>query len=427
MKKGKIIAFCRLALVSLSLFGQTTREEMFQTPEKTGGVYYAYPTPEAHNNTTPPKGYKPFYISHYGRHGSRYLISDADYTWVLRLFDEAHEAKALTTLGEGVRSRLATVCQGVSKVGGDLTPLGRRQHREIAGRMYDAFPEVFADGDSISARSTVVWRCAMSMVAFGDRLKELNPKLAISYEMSERYMDYLNYHTDESNLFTNGKNGPWAEEYRKFKEEHTNPDRLVASLFSDKNFVRKAVNPSDVMWGLYWIASDMQDMETGISFYDIFQPQELFDLWQCFNYQMYVGNANHAAGNGIVVANAKNLLRNILESADEAIENPKLCATLRFGHDGNLIPLAAILRLDDCNVAVSDPAELYKHWCDFKVSPMAGNVQIVFFNKKQGTSDDILVKFMLNEKEAKIPVATDSFPFYRWKDVRSYYTNILAQ
>ena len=178
------------------------------------------------------------------------------------------------------------------------------------------------------------------------------------------------------------------------------------------------------MWGLYWIASDMQDMETKVSFYDLFTADELFGLWQSNNYHFYAGNANHAAGNGIVVANASNLLRNIVESADEAIANPKIAATLRFGHDGNVIPLAAILRLEDCNVALSDPAEVYRHWADFKIVPMAANIQIIFFNKKNGTADDVLVKFMLNEKEVKIPVSTDCYPFYHWKDVRNFYRQL---
>ena len=290
--------------------------------------------------------------------------------------------------------------------------------------MYASFPEVFKGTPSISARSTVVLRCAMSMVAFGDRLKELNPGLRISYEASQKYMDYLNYHTDESNRFTSSHDGPWAEEYRKFEDVHTNADRLIASLFKDKRFILKKVNPKEVMWGMYWVASDMQNAETKVSFYDLFEPQELFDLWQCINYRFYVGNANHADGKGIVVANAKSLLRNILDSADEAIRKGGIAATLRFGHDGNVIPLVALMQIENCNVAVDDPYEVYKVWSDFKVVPMAANVQIVFFRNEKN-ADDILVKIMHNENEVHIPVPTDMFPFYKWSDVESYYRNIL--
>ena len=39
--------------------------------------------------------------------------------------------------------------------------------------------------------------------------------------------------------------------------------------------------------------------------------------------------------------------------------------------------------------------------------------------------DDILVKFLHNESEARIPVKTDMFPFYKWSDVESFYRDIL--
>ena len=424
MRLKQLLLCGMMWMCCVPLGAQTSKEEMFSTIEKTGGVYSAYPLDFA-PQTRAPKGYKPFYVSHYGRHGSRYLIGDRDYKWLVDLFEEAHREGALSDLGEDARQRLLKVWEEAEGHGGDLTPLGVRQHRGIAERMYAAFPEAFKGNPSISARSTVVLRCAMSMVAFGDRLKELNPNLRISYEASHKYMDYLNYHTDESNRFTSSTDGPWAEEYRKFEDVHTNPDRLIASLFKDKRFILKKVNPKEVMWGMYWVASDMQNAETKVSFYDLFQPQELFDLWQCINYRFYVGNANHADGKGIVVANAKSLLRNILDSADEAIQKGGIAATLRFGHDGNVIPLVALMQIENCNVAVDDPYEVYKVWSDFKVVPMAANVQIAFFRNEKGSADDILVKILHNEHEVHIPVQTDQFPFYKWSDVESYYRNLL--
>ena len=421
MKRIKFtISLFSCLLINCGLNAQTTKQEIFENIEKTAGVYLAYPTKGVKPQTEAPKGYSPFYISHYGRHGSRYLISDQDYKWVINLFKLADEQKALTILGKDVCKRLQALWPEVEGRGSDLTPLGVQQHQEIAYRMYNSFPNVFKGEKNISARSTIVLRCAMSMAAFGDKLKELNPKLNISYEASPKYMDYMNFHTDESNRFTSDKTGPWVEEYKKFEKEKTNPDRLVKSLFSDSVFVRRNVNPHNLMWGLYWITSDMQNMETKVSFYDIFEKQELFDLWQCINYRFYVGNANHADGHGIVVANAKPLLKNILECAEEAINNENIAATLRFGHDGNVIPLAAILELNDCNASISRPEDVYKVWSDFKIVPMAGNIQIIFYKKNQSNKDDILVKILLNEEEAKIPIKPYSFPFYKWSDVKSF-------
>lgn len=411
-----------LAIFCLGVNAQTTFEEISADLNKAGGVYLAYPTVET-KQTPAPKGYKPFYVSHYGRHGSRYLLSDRDYQWIIQLMEKAETVNGLTPLGHDVLKRLNMVWEEAQGRAGDLTPLGVRQHQGIAKRMSKNFPEVFRGKRHVSARSTVVYRCAMSMVAFGDRLKQLNPQLDMSYEMSEKYMSYLNYHSARSNAFTHGKKGPWVEEYRKFEEAQVHPDRLVSTLFSNADFIRCEVNPSELMWGLYWIAVDMQDMETPVSFFDLFTAKEMFDLWQCVNYRFYMGNANPLASNGIVMANAKSLVENILESADAAIKDRSIAATLRFGHDGNVIPLLALLQIENFDVAVAGPAEVYKHWCDFKATPMASNVQIVFFENKAG---DILVKFMHNEKEVHVPVKTDQWPFYHWNDVKEYYQKRLS-
>lgn len=411
-----------LAIFCLGVNAQTTFEEISADLNKAGGVYLAYPTVET-KQTPAPKGYKPFYVSHYGRHGSRYLLSDRDYQWIIQLMEKAETVNGLTPLGQDVLKRLNMVWEEAQGRAGDLTPLGVRQHQGIAERMSKNFPEVFRGKRHVSARSTVVYRCAMSMVAFGDRLKQLNPQLDMSYEMSEKYMSYLNYHSARSNAFTHGKKGPWVEEYRKFEEAQVHPDRLVSTLFSNADFIRCEVNPSELMWGLYWIAVDMQDMETPVSFFDFFTAKEMFDLWQCVNYRFYMGNANPLASNGIVMANAKSLVENILESADAAIKDRSIAATLRFGHDGNVIPLLALLQIENFDVAVAGPAEVYKHWCDFKATPMASNVQIVFFENKAG---DILVKFMHNENEVHVPVKTDQWPFYHWNDVKEYYQKRLS-
>lgn len=416
------IAIC----LAFGCYAQTSLQEIEQNPLKAGGVYYAYPVSDENakslRQAPTPKGYEPVYVSHYGRHGSRYLISDNDYRWVIDKLTEARDAGALTPLGQQVLDRLDTVWTEAEGRGGDLSPLGVRQHKGIAGRLANKYPEIFLKGEiDISARSTTVIRCVLSMDAFCERLKELNPRLNIVRESSNRYMDYLNYHSPESNEFTSD-NGPWHEEYRKFRLAHTNPDRLMSAIFSNPEWVYKNVNPDELMWGLYWIAVGMQDIETPVSLIDLFTAQELFDLWQCVNYGFYVRDSNYAGNNGLVVANARNLLGNIINTADQVLAAGRPSATLRFGHDGNLIPLAAILGLEGCDESVSDPAEFYRHFADFKIAPMAGNIQMIFVRNKKDPAD-VLVKIMLNEQDRLVPGVGESptSPWYRWTDLRDFY------
>ncbi len=426
MKLKKITLGFVLAAVTLPVMSQTTREEMFADIRKTAGVYYAYLAPEKLEYTAPPKGYKPFYISHFGRHGSRYLIGENEYTDPIDKLAAADSKGKLSKKGKDALARLREIYKEAEGRSQDLSPLGVRQHRGVAERMYGAFPEVFSDGKTVSARSSMIMRCAMSMVAFGDRLKELSPALKISYEASQKYMPYLTGRSEESNEYT-GSKGPWRVEYNKFRKAHTNSARFAAALFNDQEYVAKYVDADELMWEFYWVASDLQNMETEISLYDLFTKDELFDLWQCFNMQFYYGNANSLPSGGKVMNSYKPLLRDIIVRADSAIANPEMAATLRFAHDSNIVPLTALMRINDCAVAIDEPDSLYCYWTDFKISPMCANLQIVFFNKKGGTADDVLVKFILNEHEAKIPVETDNYPYYRWPDVKAYYEKILEE
>ncbi len=412
-----------LCITSIST-AQTTKEEVFDNIKQTGGVYFAYPSDKIKPETPSPKGYKPFYISHFSRHGSRYLISDSEYKDVLDLLVKAKQEKALTPLGKETLHRLQKVWEEVEHRGGDLSPLGVREHKGIAERMYQSYPEVFEKDASIYACATTVMRCALSMDAFCERLKELNPNLQTHRDASMFHQRYLNHHTKEAVAWRSAPD-TWRIEYNKFEQEHIKPNRLVQSIFSDDTFVLRKVNPKDFMWGMYWIASGMQNIETETSFYDLFEKQELFDIWQCHNYQRYACDANYALNNGLMFENNKPMLRNILDEAEKAINSNKRGANLRFAHDGNLVPMALLLHLEGCYESIENPYDFYKVWSDFKITPMAGNIQLVFY-KSRDKNEPILVKFLLHENEVLVPpIKTNNAPYYEWNDVKEFYEDLL--
>lgn len=423
--KRKTIGVLVLFFFTQWVFAQTTREEIFDNIEKTGGVYFAYPEKEIRPQTPVPDGYEPFYISHLGRHGSRYLISDDEYKSMIDLFENAQKNNALTELGKDVLKRLQQLWTEVEGRGGDLSPRGIREQRGIAERMYSAYPAVFTRESKITACATTIVRCVLSMDAFCERLKELDPRLLISRNSGTRWQRFLNHHTEEAIAYRSAAN-TWKPGYIKFEKERVQPHRLSRSLFSNAKFMDEKTTPETVMWALFAIANGMQNVETKLSFYDLFTKQELFDLWQCKNYKTYVNDANSTLSAGIMMNNAKPLLKSILDSAQQVIQSNGKGADFRFAHDGNIIPLAMLLHLDGSFNSVADPANVYKAWSDFKVAPMAGNIQLVFFRK--AGSDEILVKFLQQEREVLVPPVTSKLlPYYRWSDVLNYYQLLLKQ
>ena len=194
MRFTKLLLGLGLAACAWPLSGQNARQEIYADPDKAGGVYYAY-TYDNPARTPAPEGYEPFYISHYGRHGSRYHSKEEAYAEPLAALRKADKAGALTPKGREVLAKVETLAADACKRYGDLSPRGVQEHRGIAERMFAAYPGVFStDGGRvcrIESRSTQVPRCILSMAAFNERLKELNPAIRATRDASARDLCYL--------------------------------------------------------------------------------------------------------------------------------------------------------------------------------------------------------------------------------------------
>lgn len=403
--------------ITSAIQAQTTKEEFTKDLKQSGGIYrvYDYVKPTA---TSAPIGYKPFYMSHYGRHGSRWIQTPQTYTGVHNVLSGAYKAGKLTKLGESLLKRVEIIAEDAFGKYGDLSPLGVIEHKAIAERMYNSFPEIFSTDNSrkcfIYSRSTPVPRCIISMAANNERLKELNPKIEILREPYAKN-SYLN------NSYTNTKKDSTASIIDDFLKKHLNCEVIISRIFSDPEYVNtKIANKISFVRDLNLINSDLLDVaHLNISMADILFPNELFVLWQAANLNMYYTCGPSAINGKVAMDSSKQLLKNILECADNAINHGDVSADLRFGHDSYIIPLLALMDVENMNIIENNPENVYKVWSDFKVSPMGANLQMIFF-KKEGSSD-ILVKFLHNENEVSIPVKTDKYPFYHWSDVKTYY------
>lgn len=415
MKYFKLLGIA-LFLPFFSLQAQTTKEEVMKNILQAGSTYYSYPTPTG-KLTPAPKGYKPFYISHYGRHGSRYMTTNKFYTDAIDCLDSANSKNKLTATGQNVLKRLKEAYADAYLRDGDLSKLGGRQHRGVATRMFHNFPEVFQPGTPVDAKSSTVMRCAISMSNFCLALQSLAPKINISVETSKRNMWYIA--NTEDSVPEAPTNKDIDAKVKAFKSSMYKPDRLMSVLFTDKDYVAQSVNGKRLMEQLWNVAEDMQcQPELKISFFDLFTNDELFDIWQTDNAGWYYWKGFFPESTPRYKA-YYNLLRNVLDTADRAIKKGGTAATLRFGHDSVVVPLAYLLHLKGCDGITSDVENLYKTWASFKITPMCGNIQLIFYRK--AGSDDILVKFLLNEHEVSIPVKTNMAPYYHWKDVEAFY------
>ena len=419
----------------LLILGSTTASQaqapLFETPAKdeiaanrylAGSNYLDYDRQLSTKALTPaPKGYEPFYMSHYGRHGSRWLIVDVDYTRPLGTLRSAKEAGKLTPLGEETLKKLEDFYPTSDKRLGDLTTVGERQHHGIGKRMVQNFPEIFKARDlKIDARSTVVTRCILSMIAECEELAAANPTAQIHNDVSESLQYYLNQPWDGI-VRQEGRN-TGDKETNDYSQKYTHPERLMKQLFNDQQWVYNNVNSGDFMRRLFDVATNMQSHDTDIELLSLFTDEELYDQWRIRNIGWYLDYGASPVSGQKMPFSQRNLLRNIIETADTVTQTQ---ATLRFGHEVCVMPLACLLELDNCGMAVKDLDNLDTYWRNYRIFPMGCNIQLIFYRPKKGKTGDILVKALLNEREAYMPTSTDSWPYYKWQDLRQYYLDKL--
>ena len=402
----------------LPISAQDMRTKIEQNPNYAGSNLLSYIYKET-PQTPAPKGYKPFYISTYGRHGSRWHTRPSYYESALRFFDDAARQNALTEHGKEVYARVKAICEHAEGREGQLTSKGVKEHRGIAERMVERYPEIFSTKGKqschIECLSTLYPRCLLSMAANNERIKELCPGVQFTRTTGERYKRFLApaYATTMASKYDSDNVQPVV------LRRYLNADRFIYSLFKPEYVA--TIDPYYAMQRIYYMAAIMQNFEdTDISLYDIFTTDELYGLWRARNIHFYTVFGNSVEFGDVTASDAVPLMRTIIADIDDVLANGGRSGCLRFGHDMAVVPLIVLLQMEGrCQrVSIRDFDKIESVWQDVNVTSMAANVQLVFYRNKQG---DVLVKALHNEAEVRLPLGGDSAPYYRWEDFRRYY------
>jgi hypothetical protein len=403
------------AIISLALWaqGNAALDQLKADPKKAYGNDYPYEQ-KARSLTKSPKGYKPFYISHYARHGSRYYWSDQLYKDLDSLMTTAHNNHQLTQEGEAFYSKFMAAKQELMTGVSELTQLGWEQHQFIARNMYNNFPEVFKKGGNVLAISSLSGRCVISMAAFCQELVQCNPEIEIREQSSRFTLDGV-VPTDGQNPVKHKfprPNKPRYESNRdKFPTDNSLYDKVVERVFTNTEGLPG--KPQMLGYNLVSLYTTLPSINHEGMMGNIVTDQEIVDRWEASNLGSY----------SWVFAGQYNMipiLEDIITKADAAINgSSNRISDLRFGHDTCIGPLTVLMGINGADLDPEDPYEvknIYQNWETCKAS----NIQLVFYRGKKGT-DDVIVKCLLNGKEAKLPVPTDMFPYYKWSDFKKYY------
>ncbi len=402
-----------MALTTMMAWAQggNAYDQLRENPKKSYGNDCPYPFDNA-QLTKAPRGYKPFYISHYSRHGSRYYWNDQLYKELDTLLTKAHDRHQLTAEGEAFYTKFMAAKQELATGVSELTQLGWEQHQRIARIMYNNFTDVFKKGGNVLAIASLSGRCVLSMSAFCQELVQCNPKIEIREQSSRFTLDGV-VPTDRQNPVKHRypRVKPRFEKNRdRFKSDDTLRDRVISRVFT---------STEGLPGNLHHIGSNLINLYTSLPnighegmMGNIITDDEIINQWE----QSNLGSYSWVFGPQYEMIP---ILQDIIGKADAVISgNRQRVADLRFGHDTCIGPLTVLMGINGADRDPEDPYEVkdcYQNWQTCKAS----NIQLIFYKGKK--SADILVKCLLNGKEARLPMATDCFPYYKWTDFRQFY------
>ena len=419
-------------------FAQTSREEIDAHPHLAqpthsiyAGPYYFKPIAKA------PKGYEPFYISHYGRHGSRYEAKEKYTTELVEILKIADEKGLLTAKGKELKAVADKIHSlQIGRIG-ELTTVGAEQHKAIARRMYDNFKSIFKRGSIINSRSSTYTRCILSMAAFNEGLKECNPLIETHLVASESDQKMIRPLSEVASDYNNSNRSKGDHEWKKISKEWQAKQDLshaANAIFTDIDAVSTLTGKSKFSGILYAIYKRLAFMQN-LGWHDrtlidsIFTPEERHTLYKYDNYYLFcVFGGTSLPDANRYFSTMHLLVDDIIKYADLAIEGKNSAsADLRFGHDYYLLGLLATAKFNeipmDCDY--KDIDKLAEQWRSYKFITMASNIQFIFYRSKK--SDDVLVRILHNENDVTLPIESATAPFYKWEDVKSHLvTNAAA-
>ena len=317
-----------LSLVCTRSSAQITKELVEQNPYLTAGVHHPYITSEI-LDTPAPKGFKPFYVTHYGRHGSRYQTSDRFYRKNTPWLVELGQKGLLTPKGEKLRDEMIWLQQEHKGVEGTLTAKGGFEQQGVAERLYDRCPQIFNQKDRpvVTSRSTNVHRVIQSMGNFNLGLKGRQPKLRMTQLTGDRYWDVLCHSTKGIERPEKARMNEVRDSLYEVYQAQLHPEDFFTDLSAVKELTGKTAAQFEYnLFVAVHILKTMDDTQ-GHDPLALFSTDDLVACGRLYNCELITWFI-HSKEGGICLDTTvgRPIVRDMLRTADAAIAGNDHCA-----------------------------------------------------------------------------------------------------
>ena len=409
------VALLFVALPSRAQLSEQMEAYLRECPQRAAFNIHAYEFLPL-KDTPAPSGYKPFYISHYGRHGSRSHSSDEPYVLLRDCLQAAVSEGIITPSGDSLLACARQMIELHGGMDGRLTSRGTREHEQIARRMYQRYPRVFKKGE-VHAISSEVQRCLVSMAAFTSSLRACKKDLVITWDCGDAYQP-----TITCNSPSEIKKKAYADSHSSLTDIPIDTMAVYSRYFTDPARGKELTGkPRSFISAIFNLARFAEVYDIEENWYRFLPWDAVVTAYARHALQGYLAFCNSVPYGDEALKNMDILANEIIKKADEAIAGAPVAADLVFGHDLPFMCICAYFGLEGFGYPRLTAEEAYRTWPGAKLCNFASNLQLVFYKNRKG---DILVKFLVNEQETPIPeIKAFSGPYYKWNDIKQYINN----
>ena len=420
MKKIFLIIFAVIT-TPLVVQAQTVEKELKADFNRASGMFYARKAGKMPKDTPAPGDKKPFYINHYGCPGSYYLDKSEYYIETYAVFAKADSLGKLTKLGKDVLRRIKMLYKDAQGRYGELTTEGAKQTRSLMKQMVERFPDMFTPKGYYSVRSIVQNRCIMTMEEALLQLSSMQQPLVARSKASLEELKFMDGIDKE--LASQRVDSLTRIRYDHFTALNSNDGRLMTSLFNDQSYVLSNIDAGKLSKQLYILASDIQHIDIAglVTLWDIFTPEEIYRHWRKQNAWHYINYGGYTLNGGYQAYMQRAVLRNMMHMGDSVLKRYNPLLHLRYTNSQVVMSLACLMDLDGYGLHTDNLDSLEHYgWANYRIAPLGGSIEMIHYRSDRN-DPDVLVKVLLNGKEARLPIETDCAPYYHWQDVKTYY------
>jgi hypothetical protein len=395
----------------------------------------------------PPAGFEPVFVNYVGRHGARHLTKPGGEISLVQLLATAVKSHALTAKGTELWNRVNLLISIEKENYGNITLSGAAEQTGIATRMLQQYPSVFK-GRGIQIVTTGEVRTQQSCRAFLKAFTGYNRAAVSIHTPADENNEELRFFDLSPAYLEYEKSGSWAEkmDLLENKEVIRGLYPALTSQFFLAPFLDSLIRGQLVLTGkkgktvsytaadftidlyaLYCISYSLQQERaqkklpaSAMDFRIFFTAEQLDVLDKITGAADFLKKGPGTCDTCLQVTDAVPLLVDMMNTTDDFIKKNDRDAVLRFAHAETIAPFAVLLGIKGASETTADIENYRAVWNVAKIIPLSANIQFILFKNKQ---NDYLVKVLLNEKEARLPVSLVPVNscYYRWKEVRAFY------